>query len=77
VGVYRFWRDAGYAAGAVLAGALADAFGLPPAIAAVGAITIATGALIAVRMPETLGGSATAVPPAQSSHPAPASSYRE
>ncbi len=69
VGVYRFWRDLGYAAGAILAGALADAFGLPPAIAAVGALTIATGALVALRMPETLTGSATAVPPAQSSQP--------
>jgi MFS family permease len=54
VGVYRSWRDLGYAAGALLAGALADAFGLSPAIAAVGAVTIATGALVAVRMPETL-----------------------
>ena len=54
VGVYRFWRDLGYAAGALLAGALADAFGLAPAIAVVGALTIATGVLVAVRMPETL-----------------------
>jgi MFS family permease len=53
VGVYRVWRDLGYAAGAIVAGALADAFGLPPAIAAVGALTLATGVLVAVRMPET------------------------
>ena len=77
VGVYRFWRDLGYAVGAILAGALADAFGLPPAIAAVGALTIATGALVAMRMPETLGGSATAVPPARDSQPTPAPSYPE
>ncbi|HEU4563642.1 MAG TPA: MFS transporter [Gemmatimonadaceae bacterium] len=64
VGVYRFWRDLGYAAGALLAGALADAFGLPPAIAAVGALTIATGALVAARMPETLHRAATTPPPA-------------
>ena len=56
VGVYRFWRDLGYAAGAILAGALADAFGMSPAIVAVGALTAATGVLVAVRMPETHGG---------------------
>lgn len=77
VGVYRFWRDLGYAAGAIVAGALADAFGLSPAIAAVGALTIATGALVAVRMPETLHRSATAVPPAQSSRPTAAQSSKE
>jgi MFS family permease len=32
VGVYRLWRDSGYAFGALLAGFLADAFGLRPAI---------------------------------------------
>ena len=56
VGVYRFWRDLGYAAGAILAGALADAFGMSPAIVAVGALTAATGVLVAARMPETLVG---------------------
>jgi MFS family permease len=56
VGVYRFWRDLGYAAGAILAGALADAFGMSPAIVAVGALTAATGVLVAARMPETHGG---------------------
>lgn len=54
VGVYRFWRDLGYAVGALLAGALADAFGMPAAIAAIGALTAGSGLLIAVRMPETL-----------------------
>jgi MFS family permease len=53
VGVYRFWRDLGYAVGALLAGAIADAFGLAPAIAAIGALTALTGVLVAVRMPET------------------------
>jgi MFS family permease len=54
VGVYRWWRDLGYAVGALLAGALADAFGMPAAIAAVGALTAASGLLVAIRMPETL-----------------------
>ena len=53
VGVYRFWRDLGYAVGALVAGALADAFGLAPAIAAIGGLTALTGVLVAVRMPET------------------------
>jgi MFS family permease len=54
VGIYRFWRDLGYAVGALLAGALADAFGMASAIAAVGALTLASGGLVAIRMPETL-----------------------
>jgi MFS family permease len=54
VGVYRFWRDLGYAAGALLAGGLADAFGMATAIAAIGVLTGASGILVAVRMPETL-----------------------
>jgi MFS family permease len=54
VGIYRLWRDLGYAVGALLAGALADAFGMPAAIAAIGAVTAASGLLVAIRMPETL-----------------------
>jgi MFS family permease len=54
VGVYRLWRDMGYVIGAVLAGAVADAMGMSAAIAAVGMITMGSGALVAWRMPETL-----------------------
>ena len=54
VGVYRFWRDSGYAVGALLAGVLADAFGMKVAIVTVGGLTVASGILAAVRMPETL-----------------------
>ncbi|MFC7671112.1 MFS transporter [Hymenobacter humi] len=36
VGIFRFWRDAGYAIGALLTGLLADAFGLATALAAIG-----------------------------------------
>jgi MFS family permease len=53
VGVYRFWRDTGYAAGAIVAGVLADSFGMSAAISTVGLLTIASGALVAMRMPET------------------------
>jgi MFS family permease len=54
VGVYRLWRDGGYAAGALLAGAVADLFGLSWAIAAVGLLTMISGLIVLVRMYETL-----------------------
>ena len=53
VGIYRLWRDAGYAVGAVLAGALADWLGMGAAIGAIGVLTAASGVLVAIRMPET------------------------
>ena len=54
VGVYRLWRDLGYAIGAVLAGLIADALGLPAAIWVVAGLTFASGVVVAVRMTETL-----------------------
>lgn len=54
VGVYRFWRDAGYVAGALLAGALAGPIGMSGAILTVGLLSVVSGAFAAVRMPETL-----------------------
>jgi MFS family permease len=54
VGVYRLWRDLGYAFGAVLSGVVADAFGLSVAIGAVAIVTVASGVVVAVRMRETL-----------------------
>ncbi|MFD5463874.1 MFS transporter [Kitasatospora sp. NPDC127059] len=53
VGVYRLWRDGGFAVGALLAGALADAYGLTTAIWAVAALTAASGLVVALRMYET------------------------
>ena len=53
VGVYRLWRDGGYAIGALLAGSLADLFGLRWAIGAVGAITLLSGFVVATVMYET------------------------
>lgn len=49
IGVYRLWRDLGYVAGAVFAGIAADAFGIPAAIALVGAFTVFSGFLVAAR----------------------------
>jgi MFS family permease len=54
VGVYRLWRDLGYAIGALLAGLIADAFGPGAAMGAVAALTFASGVVAAVRMTETL-----------------------
>jgi MFS family permease len=54
VGVYRLWRDSGYAVGALLAGALADFFGMAWSIVAVAVLTFASGLLVVARMPETL-----------------------
>jgi MFS family permease len=47
VGVYRFWRDAGFALGALLAGVVADAAGASTAIAVVAALTAASGLFVA------------------------------
>jgi len=59
VGVYRLWRDAGYAFGALLSGIVADLFGVVWAIAAVGGLTFVSGAVVALRMSETLKGRGT------------------
>jgi MFS family permease len=53
VGVYRFWRDLGYAVGALLAGITADLFGLSAAIWLVAAMTFVSGLIVAFRMSET------------------------
>jgi MFS family permease len=50
--VYRFWRDLGYAIGALLAGVIADLFGAAWAIAVIGVLTFASGAVVAVAMDE-------------------------
>jgi MFS family permease len=54
VGVYRLWRDAGYAVGALVAGVLADALGIPFAVASIAALTFLSGTIVAVAMYETL-----------------------
>jgi predicted MFS family arabinose efflux permease len=54
VGVYRLWRDLGYAVGALLAGLVADVLGVGAAIWLVAALTAVSGLVVAVRMSETL-----------------------
>ena len=53
VGIYRLWRDGGFAVGALLAGVLADAFDISVAIWAIAALTAASGVVVLVRMYET------------------------
>jgi MFS family permease len=53
VGVYRLWRDGGFAVGALLAGLVADALGVAAAVWTVAALTAVSGLVVAVRMYET------------------------
>lgn len=53
VGVYRLWRDGGFAVGALLAGIVADALGVDAAVWTVAALTAASGLVVALRMYET------------------------
>ena len=57
VGIYRLWRDSGYAVGAIVAGTIADAAGFSAAIVTVAALTAISGLMVAVRMRETIIGS--------------------
>jgi MFS family permease len=50
--VYRFWRDLGYAVGALSAGIVADVFGISWAIGTVGVLTFLSGAVVAALMRE-------------------------
>src|SRR5690349_9896068 len=54
MGVYRFWRDLGYAIGALISGIVADLLGMRAAIQVVAALTLLSGLHVAIRMRETL-----------------------
>ena len=53
-GVYRLWRDLGYAVGALLAGLVADWLGMAAAIHVVATLTLLSGIVVLLRMRETL-----------------------
>jgi MFS family permease len=53
VGIYRLWRDGGFAVGAVLSGVVADLWGVRAAVWTVAALTAASGLVVAIRMYET------------------------
>jgi MFS family permease len=59
VGVYRLWRDAGFAVGALLAGLIADLWSLTTAVWVVAALTAGSGLVVAARMYETSSRSGT------------------
>jgi len=54
MGAYRFWRDLGYAVGALLSGVIADLLGMAAAIHVVAALTLFSGLQVALQMNETL-----------------------
>jgi MFS family permease len=60
LGVYRFWRDLGYAVGALLSGIVADLVGLGAAIHLVAALTLASGVVVAWVMREASATPVTA-----------------
>ena len=62
LGIYRLWRDLGFAAGAVIAGLIADAAGIPTAIWVVAALTAFSGLVVLARMRETRPKPLTARP---------------
>ncbi len=51
IGVFRFWRDLGYAIGAIISGIIADLFGVQYAVLTIGGITILSSLVIKFRMP--------------------------
>ena len=53
LGVYRFWRDMGYAIGALMAGIVGNYFGLMWAVHIAGALTLVSGIVVWIRMKET------------------------
>jgi MFS family permease len=55
IGVYRLWRDLGFAAGAVIAGVLSDRAGMPLAISVVAVVTAVSGLIVLMRMGEPRG----------------------
>jgi MFS family permease len=73
VGVYRFWRDMGYALGALIAGVASDALGYGGAISLVAVLTATSGLWVLADMPARRGGPSGAASTQASEEVAPAS----
>ena len=71
VGVYRFWRDAGYVAGGLIAGGTADALGFSGAIAVVAGLTAASGLWVLIDLPARDSSTRRGSPPAERAEPNP------
>ena len=56
VGVYRLWRDPGYAVGVLIAGAVADLLGISSAMRLIAALTFVSGLFVFLRMIEKHAG---------------------
>ncbi|MDX1446747.1 MFS transporter, partial [Lishizhenia sp.] len=52
IGIFRLWRDLGYAFGAIISGIVADAFGIDASIYLIGCITVISALIIKLRMPK-------------------------
>lgn len=63
VGIYRLWRDSGFAVGALLVGILADTISIEAAIWAVAALTALSGVVVLARMYETHPPNGASMPP--------------
>jgi MFS family permease len=57
IGIFRLWRDLGYAIGAILTGIIADAISINAAIVFIGVLTLISALIIYVRMKCTVDGS--------------------
>ena len=55
LGIYRFWRDLGYAIGALMSGIIADSIGIIPAILIVAIISASSGIVVLIFLPSKLG----------------------
>jgi MFS family permease len=53
IGIFRLWRDLGYAIGAIVSGIIADILGIKSAILFIGLLTIGSSLVIQIRMPKT------------------------
>ncbi len=53
IGVFRLWRDLGYAIGAILSGIIADVYSVETAIIFIGILTVLSSLVIQFRMPKS------------------------
>ncbi|WP_131458502.1 MFS transporter, partial [Jiulongibacter sediminis] len=54
IGVFRLWRDLGYAIGAIITGIIADIWGILPSIGLIGSLTIVSSFILLFRMNTSL-----------------------
>jgi MFS family permease len=73
IGIFRLWRDLGYAIGAVLTGLIADRFGLVAPVLAIGILTVLSALLVKFRMSCTINAYSSLPPTASGLSPTPIS----